>query len=483
MYVPKTKHFSHQAEWLEKTWDLERYAIFWEQGTGKSKLLIDTAARLWLEGAIDAVLIVAPNSVHTNWVIDEIPAHLPDEVAERSRVFCYQTGKSATQWHQAEVRYTLGHQGLSWLSMSYNGFMTKRGKKAAWDFLRKRRVLYILDESMFIKTPGTKRAKSVVASARHAPFRRILCGTPIANSPFDAYTQIRFLDPGFWRRELDVANAQAFRNYFGIFATRETESGKTMQFPVDFRFLDELSRLLKSISTRVLKEDVLDLPPKLYSKRYFELSAEQRKLYKAVRDDFMVELDNGELVTAPLVITRMLRLQQIACGYLPVDDPNAPLYRIDDGNNRRLGVVEDFVDTVPHQAIIWANWNEDIDQIMDLVGKRGVRFDGQVKMDQRERNKRIFKAGDAQFFVSKSSVAGTGHTLTEAKSCMYYNNSFSLVNRLQSEDRAHRINQDQPVNYTDVIAQGTLDEHVVRALRKKFNVASQVTGDVAREWI
>lgn len=485
-YKHKTTPFQHQAEWLDKTAQLELHAVFWDQGTGKSKLIIDTAAQLWEAGEIDAVLIVAPSCVHANWMQEEIPTHLPDEVMERSRLQVYRSGRgvSTRLWHQAQVNETLRFKGLSWMAMSYPGFMTTAGKSTAWSFLRDRRCLYVLDESMFIKTPGAKRTISIVASGKHAPYRRILCGTPVANSPFDVYSQIKFLDEGFWRRR-GLKRALAFRHFFGIFAQGHTSEGRQMEWVVKYQNLDLMREWLEPISSRVLKEEVLDLPEKLYSKRHFRMTPAQKRLYNTLRKDFMVELKSGELITAALVITRLLRLQQITCGYLPTD--SGTLHQIDpDQPTPRLGVIRELAESISSQAIIWANWNEDIDQILAMLNQheeRAVRFDGQISEAERESNKARFKSGDVQFFVSKATVGGTGHTLTEAKTVIYYNNGYSLTNRLQSEDRAHRIGQDHKVDYIDIMGEGTIDEKIVHALRNKFDIAAEVTGDVAKEWI
>jgi SNF2 family DNA or RNA helicase len=431
-YTHKTTPFSHQAQWLAKTADREFFAYFWDQGTGKSKIIVDTAAMLWEAGEIDAVLVVAPSSVHVNWVTEEIPTHLPDHVMERSRVQIYHSGGQTARrlWHQEAINNTMRHDGLSWLTISYAGFMTAAGKETVWRFLRDRRVLYVLDESMFIKSPNAKRTKSICASSKHAHYRRVLCGTPAANSPFDVYPQLKFLNENFWKHH-GIDSALAFRHFFGVFAKGVSVNNRHMEWVVKYKNLDLMREWLEPISSRVMKEDVLDLPDKLYSKRHVKLTPAQRRIYDQLKDDFMVELANGELV----------------------------------------------------QAIIWANWNEDINQITDLLGKRAVQFDGQITEDERQRNKEKFKAGDAQFFVSKPSVGGTGHTLTEAKTVIYYNNGYSLTNRLQSEDRAHRIGQKDNVDYVDIMGEGTIDEHVVTALRNKFDVAAQVTGDIAKEWI
>ncbi len=229
-YVPKTVPFEHQARLLAETWDREAFAIFWEMGTGKSKLIIDTAAMLWRAHKINGVLIVAPGSVHTNWIREELPTHLPDNVRRVSTTHIYRAGKAHTIYHTAEVNACVQAFGLAWLAISYDAFMTEKGKIAVKRFLKNRRVLQVLDESMFIKTPGAKRTKSIVASGRHAPYRRILSGTPAPNSPFDLYPQFRFLDENFWKRGHEgiqpIGSAHAFRHTFGHFRNVVSPTGK-----------------------------------------------------------------------------------------------------------------------------------------------------------------------------------------------------------------------------------------------------------------
>ncbi len=247
--------------------------------------------------------------------------------------------------------------------------------------------------------------------------------------------------------------------------------------------------------TRYLKSEVLDLPPKLYSKRYFDLTTEQARLYRAVRDDYYAELDSGALLTAPMAITRMLRLQQIASGYLPSDDDEEP--RPIGGGNPRLSLLFDVLaETGGHKSIVWAKYRRDIDDIMDaLASKRieAVRYDGKTSETEMGRAKERFKHGNAQVFVSNPAKGGMGLTLTEAKTMIYYNNGFKLVHRNQSEDRFHRLGMEpgRPVNVVDLCARlwdgnehrEIIDSYILDVLRKKSQWAARVHGDNPREWI
>ncbi len=481
MYQYKTEPFKHQGELWERTRDLAHYALFWEQGTGKTKPTIDTAGHLFERGEIDTLLVLAPNGVHLNWLTDELPKHMPDALLESSYRFGWQSKRATTKKHQRAAEGALKHRGLVVVAMAYDAIVTARGKAFAKALLTKRKCFYVLDESARIKTPGAKRTKTVVASGKHAAYRRILTGTPISNNPFDVYSQMRFLDPDFWKPH-GLGSFEAFKTFFGVW--EEGYNGKTDQrYKVlsHFRNLELLKRMLQEHSSRVTKDDVLDLPPKLYSKRYHDLTPEQGRLYRELRDEFETELLNGDVIEVPLALVRLLRLQQVVCGYIPSEDGER-MHRISE-SNPRADLLADVLEDIPHAAIIWARFKLDIDLIMDVVGDRGVRYDGQVEDDDRLKAKQAFQNGDAQFFVATPDTAGEGLTLTQARTVIYYSNGFKLSARLQSEDRAHRIGQEHPVQYIDFVAPDTVDEHIVEALRNKQQIASLVMGDRLKEWL
>ena len=496
-YAPKTKPFPHQQEIYERTRDLEARALFLEMGTGKTKIALDTAGHLFMAGKIDGLLVLAPNAVAPNWTGDEIPTHLADEVRPCSHLWI--SGKAGTKKHANAAEAILEHDGLAILVMSYSGFMTDRGAAFAKKFLQKRTCLYVLDESARIKEPKTKRAKRVLASARYAPYRRVLTGTPVANSPFDVYTQLRFLDSEIWK-PLGCSNFYAFKTRFGVFVEQRLNSGVSFKKLVRYRDLDTLHGVVDSIGERVLKDDVLDLPPKLYSKRFFDLSKEQAKTVADLRSSLYAQLDGGAEVTTPLAIVQMIRFQQILSGYVTVDEEEIERIVDDDGKvrtratkkihrfpkNPRLAAFMEIVEDCPHKLIVWARFHFDCDEICAALEKAGiphVRFDGTVGDDDREHARVEFQKGDAKVFVGNPACAGEGLTLHAAKTVVYYSNSFKLTDRQQSEDRAHRIGQDRPVQYVDLIANGSLDEKIVAALRDKRDVASQVTGDTLKDWI
>lgn len=566
-YIFKTNPFNHQRDEWEFSRALEARAIFWEQGTGKSKLTIDTACWLYLLGRIDCVVVIAPNGVHRNWVENEIPDHTPDAIMRASRALCFQGPKSEAKWHKQAVRTVLHHKGLAWLTMSYDAFVTASGKRTLIDFFDKRRIFYVLDEGHYAKNPDAERTKSLLRSAKYAPYRRLLTGTPIAQGPFDVWSEIKFLVDNYWDLQ-GLGSYVEFKTHFGVFkkmrnphvksyfdeATQKWKKagpeGALVPVLVGYKNLDELHRLLQPIASRVTKDEVLDLPPKLYSKRYFTMTPDQAKIYRQMKEEFVVwlqtddakadalpimrelcptcqgqkevesdgfiyqcpecinvELPEGDFpVMAELAMVRLLRLQQITCGYLPTEDEVEPIYLIP-GPNRRLTEMCDEIMTRPrrHKTIVWARFRQDITLIVDELTRRGlrvVRYDGEVNDDQRAEAKALFQGERAVYergimtgrvpipeeeqadvFVGNPAAGATGLTLTRAKFVDYYSNSFKLIDRLQSEDRAHRIGQHNEVLYTDWIAEDTVDERIVEALRNKFSIASQITGDRLKEWL
>jgi hypothetical protein len=491
-YSQKTKPYDHQKALLRDTMDLASYALFWEMGVAKTKPVIDTIGHLFESGEINGALVLAPKAVAPNWTNDEIPDHFGVEPG-RYRVFLWDTSKANGKGYQERLAEFLATPAdmLAILVMSYDAIMTERkkgtargvlkGKEAAKKLLVDRRCMFVLDESARIKGPDTKRTKRVMAAGKHAPFRRIMTGTPVPNSPFDVYTQLKFLDPDVWKK-MGCGTFAAFKAMFGVWIEHERkDNGQRFKQLVDYQNLAILNKVVDRMGERLLKDDVLDLPPKLYDKRTFNMSPEQKRLYDELKREFIIWLDNGDMITAPLAITRMLRLQQVTSGYCPTDD--GATLRLTP--NARLTCLMDLLEDVPHQAIIWAKFQDDIDQISEAIGSDScVVYDGRVSQTDRETRRAAFKAGDVQYFVANPAAAGEGLTLHMAKTVVYYNSTYKLGDRLQSEDRAHRAGMDdKPVNYIDLVAIGTIDLAILRALRMKVDLAAQVTGDKLREWI
>ena len=471
-----TTPFKHQRDEFFHSRDRKNYAILWEQGTGKSKLLLDQVAWLYDQEEVDGVLLVAPNGVHRNWIVDQIPEHWDAE--ERPiRTFLWSASRAGTQASRREFDEMLVFPGLAFFAINYDALNTDKGYAACEKFLKTHQAVMVLDESHRIKTPGAKRTKKALKLGAFAKYKRILTGTVVGNSPFDVYSQFGFLDP----KVLGHNSFFTFKNRYGVFEQRFAGTHKYQKL-LRYRNVEELQGLIAHHSSRVTKDDVLDLPPKLYQKRYFQMSPEQARLYENLREEFIVELKNGLTLTASLALVRMLRLQQITCGYLPIEGETQA---IADTNPRLLALLDLLEDYEDQKVIIFARFTEDIRQIEAALPQGScVSYYGDTDDEAREAAKdRLKNDPSCRYFVANPQTASEGLNLFAASVVVYYSNSFKLLERLQSEDRIHRIGQTRNCTYIDLVAPDTVDDRIVAALREKKNIAAMINGDTLGEWI
>jgi|TARA_A100001015_G_scaffold35166_1_gene38863 SNF2 family DNA or RNA helicase len=474
-YKFKLKPYEHQMSALEKSWNKETYGYFMEMGTGKTKVLIDNMAMLYDKGKINGALIIAPKGVVKTWHEQELPTHLPDHIENVTTL--WQPNITKKQETKLNNLFDLGTD-LHIFIMNVEALSTNKGVNFAEKFLRSHRTLMALDESTTIKNPSAKRTKNVLALAPMAKYRRILTGSPVTKNPLDLYTQCEFLDPFL----LNFNSWYAFRNRYAIMKTIHVR-GRSIQTVHKFQNLGELSDRLKGFSYRVLKEDCLDLPEKIYMKRHVALTKEQENLYEQMRKTAIANL-NGKVTSTVTVLTQLMRLQQITCGHFVADDGTVQTIK-----NNRLDELMDVLEETENKAIIWAYWQRDVQDIRDAIEKKYgprsvVDYYGLTPQDERQDNIRRFQNdNECRFLIGTPSTGGYGITLTEANTVIYYSNGYDLEKRLQSEDRAHRIGQKKNVTYIDLIAEDTVDEKIVRSLRKKINIASEVMGEELRDWI
>ena len=474
----KTEPLPHQRIEFDRTCKRKNYGRLWEMGLGKTKITIDEAAFLFQLGHIEALLIFAPNGVHTAWACDELPKHCPIPF----RVVNWESKKAKNKSFDKQLYELNQTVHMKVLTINHEAIMTAKCRNTVKKFLGKWKTMVVIDESHCFKTPSAKRTMRMLSFTPHADARRVLTGTPITNSPFDIYTQMKMLNKDFWK-EHGLDDYTIFKHHFGVWVT-QTIKDRQWEQVVAYRNLEDLQRIIEPHTSRLLKDDVLDLPPKLYTRRYFDMSAEQIRLYDELKNEFMTFL-NGELITADLAIVRMQRLQQITSGYIPLDltEKGEPAQLITDPNPR-ITVLNDLLSEVPHQAIIWAKYQRDVELIMEsLKANKRTFVDYYGPTKTRDQNKEKFLSGEAQFFVATEAAAGTGLNLTCAKTVIYYNTTFKLHHRLQSEDRAHRVGQDRSVNYVDLIASGTIDSKILQRLVEKKEISDAVTGDDFKTWL
>ena len=446
-----------------------------EMGTGKTKVLIDNLAMLYDKGKVDGALIIAPKGVIKTWYEQELPTHLPNHI--ENVTVLWQSNITKSQQEKLESLFEI-ETALHILIMNVEALSTDKGVKFASKFLNSHKVLMAIDESTTIKTPTAKRTKNIIGMGKYAKYRRIMTGSPVTKNPLDLYSQCEFLDPYL----LDFTSYYAFRNRYAEMKTMHLR-GRSIQVVDEFKNLGELSESLKGFSYRVLKEDCLDLPPKNFTKRHIVLTGEQRKIYDQMKKAAMAVL-NGKVTTTMTVLTQLMRLHQITCGHFTADDGSIQLIP-----NNRITELMNVLEETEGKVIIWANYQRDVNQIIKAITEKYgpvsvVDYYGLTPQEERQENIRKFQNGDeCRFIVGTTQTGGYGITLTKANTVVYYSNGYDLEKRLQSEDRAHRIGQKKTVTYVDLIAEDTVDEKIVKALRDKINIASEVLGEELKAWI
>ena len=478
-YKYKLKPFDHQKDSLKWGWDRTEFGYFMEMGTGKSKVLIDNMGLLFLAGEINFALVIAPKGVYRNWVAKEIPEHMSDDVPHR--VIRWVSGPNKKQ--KEEMRSVQDDfDGLTIFVMNVEAFSSLKGQKAG-DWMARAlgdHGMIAIDESTTIKNHKAKRTKSLMKIAAQFKYRRLLTGSPVTKSPMDIFAQTEFLRPGL----LGYESYYAFQGRYAV-TQRRSMGAQAFQQIVGYKNLDELTSNIDRFSFRVLKKDCLDLPEKIYTVRYVTLTDEQAKMYSLLQQQAMLMFDDGEMVSAPAVITQMLRIQQVMSGHLKTDDGEMKYFP-----SRRMDALEEITEEHQGKAIIWSRFRYDIIQITEMLNKKygkgsAAAYFGDTSDDDRATAVLNFQNPNhpLRFFVGNPATAGYGLTLTEANLVVYYANDFNLETRIQSEDRAHRIGQRNNVTYVDLISEGTLDEKIVESLRNKINIGAKVLGEQAREWL
>jgi SNF2 family DNA or RNA helicase len=472
-YKFKSKPFAHQSKALEMSWDKEVFAYFMEMGTGKSKVLIDNIAMLFNAGKINGALIIAPKGVYKNWFDSEIPNHMPDYVEKK--IGLWRTDPNAKD---LKPLFSTGAE-LHILIMNVEAFSSKKGVDFAKKFLSCHNTIIGIDESTTIKNPQAKRTRAIVELGTKSKYRRILTGSPVTKSPLDLFAQCYFLHPYLLGHE----SYYTFKVRYAV--TKQINvSGRTIQIVVGYRNIGELSEKLKPFSYRVLKDDCLDLPKKTYTKRIIELTDEQKKVYKTMKQQAIAFL-NGKMITTATVITQMMRLHQITCGHFKSDDGTIQTIK-----NNRIDQLMEVLEEMEGKAVIWAHYRYDIKNIVETVSKKYgensvVTYYGDTSTDDRQ--KAIKKIQDpkspVRFIVGTPQTGGYGITLTGASTMIYYSNGYDLEKRQQSEARIDRIGQEKPMTYIDIIAEGTVDDKIVQSLRKKVNIATEIMGEELKDWI
>ena len=464
-YPYKTKPYDHQRAALNSSANENQWAYFMEMGTGKTKVTIDNFAYLYFKNKINAVLIIAPKSVYTIWE-NEIETHIPNDI--KYKIFKWNIDKPkdyASLNKSKDFRIFL---------INVEALSTKRGLDACADYLSKNTLNFVvLDESTTIKNRSAKRTKNILRLRSLSHIRRILTGSPITKSPLDLYTQCQFLSPEL----LGFTSYLTFRNRYAEMADLPVGSGRFIQIPKYYKRLDELEDKLKGFSTRIRKDQCLDLKPKIRQRRYIELEGKNKALYNKLREHALAIVEDST-ISFSNKLTEIIKLHQVCNGFTKDDDG-----KILQLHDQKIDALKEILDETDGKVIIWANYLWNIHQIKhELMVKYGekstVCIFGEVSVeDRRQAVKRIQEDPETRFLVANPTTGGFGLTLTACNTVIYYSNNYNLEVRMQSEDRAHRLGQKGSVGYVDIVAKNTLDEAIMKSLINKGKIAAKTLGE------
>ena len=468
MYNYKTEPFKHQRSALTQGAKEKNFAYFMEMGTGKTKVAIDNACYLFQENLIKYVLVVAPNSVYQNWQ-KEISVHSP----ETHNIWTWKV--------DPEKKLPLNDSKLTFILMNVEALSHKSGHKFLENLLQLigLQTMMIVDESTTIKNRTARRTKAILKLGQYIKYKRILTGSPVTKSPLDLFTQCAFLD---WTL-LGHESFFTYRSRYAVMHTME-RNGRQVMFPKYYTNLDELEAKLKKFSYRCRKKDCLDLPDKLYSQRYIELTEDQKKVYNDLKRKAMAVV-RDETISYANKLTEVLRLHQVVNGFVKTDEGNITPFK----TNPKLKELMNILEETEDKCIIWANYVFNINEIKKAIGEvygkeSVVSIYGADSVAVRKDAVENFQSDDGcRFLVGNPTVGGYGLTLTAARYVIYFSNSYNLEVRQQSEDRAHRIGQGVAVTYIDLIVKKSIDEMIIASLEGKIEISAKTLGEEVQKWI
>jgi len=430
---------AHQRDAVAKVLPSRVGALFMDMGTGKTRTSIELANLR--AGKIDKVVWFAPVSLKLS-VAEEIRKHTD------CQDICVFNDKT-NQRNLPDVRwYVVGIESMS----SSNRVVSTVNSLITED------TMVILDESSYIKGHNSKRTERLTFICSRAKYRLILTGTPLSQGVVDLFAQMRFLSP----------KILGYNSFYSFAANHLEYSDKFPGKIVRAHNTEWLAAKINPYTYQVRKQDCIDLPPKWYSTRWCYLTMQQSYAYQNIKYEFLDSIDPDDW-TSYTLFKLFSSLQQVVSGYYR-ERTGKDAWKMHEYDNNRPDLLAEIISEIPtdEQAIIWAKYMYDIEQIERVLGDNPyVLYTGRQNERQKEAAKQAFKAGGARFFIATPSSGGHGLTLNEASSVIFYDNSFKYAERIQAEDRCHRIGQDKTVHYIDIVCGDTIDERIMDAISSK----------------
>jgi len=455
---------AHQLTALRKAWPLREFAFFHEMGTGKSYTTINLAAARFLAGQINALVVICPTPIKNVWEV-ELEKFCPIDYS----VWVWESGDRLEQHFFLEKKDELKVLvvGVEALSIT-NG----RAHQAVEFFQRHHKFMCAVDESSRIKNYKAKRTRNVCEIGGWAEYRLLLTGTPITQGLEDLFGQFAFLN----QKIINCKNYFVFRNKYCVMGGFQ---GRQI---LGYQFREDLLGRVKPYVDYVTKEDCLDLPDKVYSEPILvRPTVDQARFMKQLATEFSMQ-DGDDEIEVSTILERMLRYQQVIGGTFPYEGDEGYMAKPIPGGNPKLDATMEYLNDLPKtsKCIVWARFVPEIQYLITAIeadfGEAAVvGFYGATSSDQRKANSQRFQEDPScRFIVSNQTVGGYGQTWTAATFVVYYSNTFSYEDRYQSESRPHRKGQERHVTYQDIEMAVPQDKMILRAIRKKRNLAQEV---------
>lgn len=430
-----------QIEGIKKAWPLRSFAFFWVMGAGKTLSSITLANNRYKYGLIDRVIIVCPNSIKGVWA---------KEYASKSRIL------PALQVMEAgDTIQNFLIIDFPVLIVSTEGFSQGSGFDKAVSFCKGHRTMVILDESSSIKVHDSVRTEKLIELAGHCDYRLILTGTNVTQKLHDLWPQMGFLDKGI----IGEISFYSFRNKYCVMG------GFKNKQVIGYTNIETLYTKIRPYCHVVRKNEIEGLPPKIYEVRNVKATDEQKRFCKEIVREALASIE-GEEVTAANALEMYLRMHQVSGGITPEGKKLS--------KNPKMVELLNVLEEHQGKAIIWAVYVPEMEMIRDALEKEypgsTVMFYGGTRPEERQGMVDDFETSATKRFWISNKTGSRGLTLLSPNLTIYYSNSFNAEDRLQSEDRNHRIGQTQTIKYVDIVLDTKVDKRVQQAIEMKKSV-------------
>jgi len=439
------------------------YLLALDVGTGKTLTSIAIMGALWRHRGVRRALIVAPSTVCSVW-----PKELEKFAGFPTACLNLVGGSKQKKLRDLEkFLRTADGNALSVVVLNYQSVFRDGIEEALEDYDA---PLVILDECHYVKTHTAKVSKAMYRIGDRADYRLALTGTPITNTVADVYGQMRFVD-----KDVFGVNFYAFRNRYcvmGGYMAKQITGTKNER---------EMTDKLQNCSIMIKKRDCLDLPEETFETRYVQLSDAEAQVYRDLQTMSLAELEQGE-VTAPLVITKMLRLQQVTGGFVRLDGEEHDTQV----GHSKLDALQEILEEIcvrnGRKLVVFARFTAEMDAIENLVKQMKLgygRLSGNVKQEDRGGIIDRFQTDTAcPVILCQTATANAGITLHAASEAVFFSRDFNYGYYVQALARIHRVGQRFPCTYIHLIAEGTIDEYIDEALGNKESLVA----DMSTNW-